>query len=226
MPFCAVNVIKKVGWTLENTQYCDMTWHDMTYGVLRPHPPLMIWQTGIIIPGNEGVETIQLWTTRTILWEECCRIAWIRHLGIGWAKHILLDTNTGWLVWLLLYAHRHWSILGATGHIILTPANQLIEEYNSEPPEQSCLLKWTEKLASLCFGPSGDRTPYLLIRSHSLLSIAPQARAVLSHRERKIQTWSVSAIVKGEWSVANKSTGWTGLRKRACPSLFAAVIIR
>jgi hypothetical protein len=32
------------------------------------------------------------------------------------------------LVWfcLLLYAHRHRSILGAAGHIILTPANQLI----------------------------------------------------------------------------------------------------
>jgi hypothetical protein len=55
----------------------------------------------------------------------------------------------------------------AAGHIILTPANQLIKEY-SEPPEQSCLLRWTEKIASLCFGPSGDRTPYLLIRSQSL----------------------------------------------------------
>jgi hypothetical protein len=27
--------------------------------------------------------------------------------------------------WLLLYAHRHRSILGAADHIILTPANQL-----------------------------------------------------------------------------------------------------
>jgi hypothetical protein len=54
-------------------------------------------------------------------------------------------------VWFLLYAHRHRSILGAAGHIILTPANQLKEEYNSEPPEQSCLLRWTEKIASLCF---------------------------------------------------------------------------
>jgi hypothetical protein len=32
------------------------------------------------------------------------------------------------LVWLLLYAHRHQSILGAAGHIILTTANQLMEE--------------------------------------------------------------------------------------------------
>jgi hypothetical protein len=32
------------------------------------------------------------------------------------------------LVLLLLYAHRHPSILGAAGHIILTPANQLMEE--------------------------------------------------------------------------------------------------
>jgi hypothetical protein len=45
------------------------------------------------------------------------------------------------LVWFLLYAHRHRSILGAAGHIILTPANQSMEEYNSEPPEQSCLLR-------------------------------------------------------------------------------------
>jgi hypothetical protein len=32
------------------------------------------------------------------------------------------------LVWLLLYTHRHRSILGAAGHIILTPANQMMEE--------------------------------------------------------------------------------------------------
>jgi hypothetical protein len=30
-----------------------------------------------------------------------------------------------WL-WLLFYAHRHRSISGAAGHIILTPANQLM----------------------------------------------------------------------------------------------------
>jgi hypothetical protein len=29
-------------------------------------------------------------------------------------------------VWLLLYAHRHRSILGEAGHILLTPANQLM----------------------------------------------------------------------------------------------------
>jgi hypothetical protein len=57
------------------------------------------------------------------------------------------------------------------GHIILTPANQLMEEY-SEPSEQSYLLRWTEKIASLCFGPSGDRTPYLLIRSQPLIDCA------------------------------------------------------
>jgi hypothetical protein len=74
------------------------------------------------------------------------------------------------LVWILLHAHRLRSILGAAGHIILTPANQLMEElgpYNSE--QQSCLLRWTEKIASLCFGPSGDQTPYLLIRSQPLI---------------------------------------------------------
>jgi hypothetical protein len=32
----------------------------------------------------------------------------------------------GWLDWLLLYAHIHRNILGAVGHIILTPANQLM----------------------------------------------------------------------------------------------------
>jgi hypothetical protein len=47
----------------------------------------------------------------------------------------------------------------------------LMEEY-SEPPEQSCLLRWTEKIASLCFGPSGDRTPYLIIRSQTLIDCA------------------------------------------------------
>jgi hypothetical protein len=29
-------------------------------------------------------------------------------------------------IWLLLYTHRHQSMLGAAGHIILTPANQLM----------------------------------------------------------------------------------------------------
>jgi hypothetical protein len=86
--------------------------------------------------------------------------------------HLLqtMPTMDHGLVLLLLYALRHRSILGAAGHIILTPANQLMEEEGllSEPPEQSCLLRWTEKIASLCFGPSGDRTPYLLIRSESL----------------------------------------------------------
>jgi hypothetical protein len=33
----------------------------------------------------------------------------------------------GWLVWLLLYAHRQQRILGAAGHIILTLANQLMK---------------------------------------------------------------------------------------------------
>jgi hypothetical protein len=28
--------------------------------------------------------------------------------------------------WLLLYAHRHRGVLGAAGHIMLTPANQLM----------------------------------------------------------------------------------------------------
>jgi hypothetical protein len=31
-----------------------------------------------------------------------------------------------WLVWLLLYAHSHRRILEAAGHIILTPAKQLM----------------------------------------------------------------------------------------------------
>jgi hypothetical protein len=78
----------------------------------------------------------------------------------GW-KRRQMDV---YLFWLLLYAHRHRSILGAAGHIILTPVNQLMEVY-AEPPEQSCLFRWTEKIASLCFGPSGDRTPYLLMNT-------------------------------------------------------------
>jgi hypothetical protein len=39
-----------------------------------------------------------------------------------------ISTKMIGLVWLLLYAHRHRSVLGAAGHIILTPANQLMEE--------------------------------------------------------------------------------------------------
>jgi hypothetical protein len=84
---------------------------------------------------------------------------------------VILDSHKQDFVLLLLYAHRHRSILGAAGHIILTPANQLMEKC-SEPQEQSCLLRWTEKIASLCFGPSGDQTPYLLIRSQTLIDCA------------------------------------------------------
>jgi hypothetical protein len=92
------------------------------------------------------------------------------------------------IVWLLLYAHRHRSILGAAGHITLTPAYLLMEEY-SEPPEQSCLLRWKEKIASLCFGPRGDRTPYFLIRSQPLIDCAtgpgiPSNALVLSQLRR------------------------------------------
>jgi hypothetical protein len=36
------------------------------------------------------------------------------------------EGKVNWLVWLLFYAHRHRSILGVAGHIILTPANQLM----------------------------------------------------------------------------------------------------
>jgi hypothetical protein len=39
---------------------------------------------------------------------------------------------TDGLVWLLLYAHRHRSISGAAGHIMLTPANQLTTEIGVE----------------------------------------------------------------------------------------------
>jgi hypothetical protein len=35
------------------------------------------------------------------------------------------------LFWLLLYAHRHRSILGAAGHIILTPAMGLKYAYGA-----------------------------------------------------------------------------------------------
>jgi hypothetical protein len=63
------------------------------------------------------------------------------------------------MVWLLLYAHRQRSILGAAGHIILTPSNQLMEEYNSEPPEQSCLLRWTEKTSLTSLLPEWGSNP-------------------------------------------------------------------
>jgi hypothetical protein len=40
--------------------------------------------------------------------------------------YLLPVVGFGFWFWLLLYAHRHWSILRAAGHIILTPANQLM----------------------------------------------------------------------------------------------------
>jgi hypothetical protein len=33
------------------------------------------------------------------------------------------------------------------------------EPYNSEPPEQSCLLRWTEQIASFCFWPEWGLNP-------------------------------------------------------------------
>jgi hypothetical protein len=68
--FCEVqslNVTPQRGDVLSpshtHPHYCD--W--LTIRVLRPHPPLVIRQTGIIISGNGGVGTLQLWSTRTIL---------------------------------------------------------------------------------------------------------------------------------------------------------------
>jgi hypothetical protein len=53
---------------IQSTGARDLWAHlSTTIRVLRPHPPLVSWQTGIIIPGNGGVGTLQLWTTRTIL---------------------------------------------------------------------------------------------------------------------------------------------------------------
>jgi hypothetical protein len=51
-------------------------------------------------------------------------------LGLFFSFMGRIGTNgrSHFLVWLLLYAHGHRSVLGAAGHIILTPANQLMEE--------------------------------------------------------------------------------------------------
>jgi hypothetical protein len=82
----------------------------------------------------------------------CFVCLFIKWWGVG------LGPAVGWLVWLLLYAHRHRSILEAAGHIILTPANQLMEEY-SEPPEQSCLLRWTEQNSLTLLWPEWGSNP-------------------------------------------------------------------
>jgi hypothetical protein len=52
----------------------------VTIRVLRLHPPLVIRQTGITIPRNGGVGTLQLWTARTIKdhlpvwWNKCLEV--------------------------------------------------------------------------------------------------------------------------------------------------------
>jgi hypothetical protein len=64
-----------------------------------------------------------------------------------------------------------------------------MKEYNSKPPEQSCR---TEKIASLCFCPSGDRTPYLLIRSPPLIDCATgSGQEFIHHRDSKISSQSL-----------------------------------
>jgi hypothetical protein len=89
-----------------------------------------------------------------------------RHVNV-----LSLCDYTNSLVWLLLYAQTPKHIRGGWLHYTDT-SEQLMEEYNSERPEQSCLLRWTEKSASLRFCPRGDRTPYLLIRSPPLIDCA------------------------------------------------------
>jgi hypothetical protein len=49
---------------------------------------------------------------------------------------------------------RQW-LIRQTGLAILGNRGVGTLNTDSDPPEQSCLLRWTEKIASLCFGPSG-----------------------------------------------------------------------
>jgi hypothetical protein len=86
--------------------------------------------------------------------------------------------QVGWLVWLLLYAHRHWSILGAAGHIILTPANQLM---------LMVLKIWL-------LSPIRVRTSNLSItgsRSYQLLQPGPQ------HKQENCRTKYITCIASG-----------------------------
>jgi hypothetical protein len=60
-------------------------------------------------------------------------------------------------------------------------------------------LDGQRNIASLCFGPSGDRTPYpipsLLVRSQSLQLIAPQARAYSTIALQKCSAYSLRPLL-------------------------------
>jgi hypothetical protein len=65
--------------------------------------------------------------------------------------------------WLLLYAHRHRSISRAAGHLILTPANQLmvtgLKIWSLSNPgfEQGTFDHWPTSLPSALTGPTSSR---------------------------------------------------------------------
>jgi hypothetical protein len=64
--------------------------------------------------------------------------------------------------WLLLYAHRHRSILAAAGHIILTPANQLmvmgltIWSLFNPGSNKRPVNHWPTSLPTALTGPTND----------------------------------------------------------------------
>jgi hypothetical protein len=81
--------------------------------------------------------------------------------GCGWWTQTLF--SNWWLA--LLYAHRHRSILGAAGHIILTPANQLmvmglkIWSLSNPASNQRPFDHWPSSLPTALTGPNLTYVP-------------------------------------------------------------------
>jgi hypothetical protein len=66
-----------------------------------------------------------------------------------------MEEKIGLVIVVVLRPQTPKHITGGWSHYTDTsePVDGGVRPYNSEPPEQSCLLRWTEKIASICFGP-------------------------------------------------------------------------
>jgi hypothetical protein len=76
--------------------------------------------------------------------------------------HVRFPQNVSLRAWLLLYAHRHRSILGVAGHIILTPANLLmvmglkIWSLSNPGSNQRLFDHWPTSLPTALTGPTAE----------------------------------------------------------------------
>jgi hypothetical protein len=104
--------------------------------------------------------------------------------------------------WLMLYALRHRSILGAAGHIILTPANQLIVmgpkiwSLFNPGSNQRPFDHWLTSLPTALTGPTLDKiyvckSPNII---HIVHNLGCNCRHIILHKKTRQFCWTVDDV--------------------------------